>query len=95
MAISKMRLVWCVGSKENIDEVLSKAFNSGYFQPELAQHIVNSMQDGVIYPEDTRFSDYTNRMDNIAHSLHFDLRNDRHDTSQFTNDEIEARITAV
>ena len=74
MAIEKMRLLRLAGEKENIEEFVLNAFATYDLHAELASKIINEGNGGKLLPEDTRYQEFLNRIENIISNLHSEVR---------------------
>lgn len=92
MAIEKMRLLRLAGHKENIEEFLLTAFSTRDLHAELAAHVINEGNGGVLLPEDNLYADYLSRIENITNNLRSDIRCAFDGISTFTPEEIEREI---
>lgn len=92
MAIEKMRLLRLAGTKENIEEFVMHAFATYDLHAELASKVVNDGNGGKLLPEDNRYGDFLNRIENIISHLQSQIRCAYDGQSFFTADEIEHEI---
>ncbi len=92
MAIEKMRLLRLAGTKDNIEEFVLHAFATYDLHAELASKVVNEGNGGKLMPEDSRYAEFLNRIENIISHLHAEVRCAYDGHSFFTIDEIEHEI---
>lgn len=95
MAIEKMRLLRLAGQKENIEEFLLTAFATYDLHAELAAKVINEGNGGTLLPEDNRYADYLNRIENIISNFKTDVRCAFDGVSLFTPEEIESELSIV
>ena len=93
MAIEKMRLLRLAGEKENIEEFVLNAFATYDLHAELASKVINEGNGGKLLPEDTRYQEFLNRIENIISNLHSEVRCAYDGQSYFSIEEIEQEIS--
>ena len=92
MAIEKMRLLRLAGTKDNIEEFVMHAFATYDLHAELASKVVNDGNGGKLLPEDGRYQEFLNRIENIISNLNVEVRCAYDGHSFFTLQEIEHEI---
>lgn len=95
MAIVKMRLLRLATQKENMEQFILTAFATNDLHAELASKVVNEGNGGTLYPEDTRFSDYLSRIENIINNLHSEVICAFDGVTRFTMEEIDREISNI
>ena len=91
MAVEKMRLLGISSKPDHVLKMIEQVLGTEHFHPELASHVTNEDNGGLIYPSDRIYQSFLSRCERIMADL--DLHLDDEFNREYNLEEIESAIS--
>ena len=91
LAVEKMRLLGISSKPDHVLKMIEQVLGTEHFHPELASHVTNEDNGGLIYPSDRIYQSFLSRCERIMADL--DLHLDDEFNREYNLEEIESAIS--
>ena len=91
LAVEKMRLLGISSKPDHVLKMIEQVLGTEHFHPELASHVTNEDNGGLIYPSDRIYQSFLGRCERIMADL--DLNLDDEYNREYNLEEIESAIS--